>query len=199
MNGGFRKNKGIIIELTSLLDIIMIMLFWVMLNVSNSAADAEKKAQEKIDAANSKVASAQADAQKQIDEAKQENQKQIDQINEQNREMKQNAENMQNALDGFSEGKMVTLEMKYEGGHDVIYVSQNGGSSKSVTVDDKLKDNLASALNSYGLDKDSIILAAFMYDGNTVLYRDVNNVQDVLSKIKGNYKNIYFTHINTTK
>lgn len=199
MNGGFRKNKGIIIELTSLLDIIMIMLFWVMLNVSNSAADAEKKAQEKIDAANSKVASAQADAQKQIDEAKQENQKQIDQINEQNREMKQNAENMQNALDGFSEGKMVTLEMKYEDGHDVIYVSQNGGSSKSVTVDEKLKDNLSSALNSYGLDKDSIILAAFMYNGNTVLYRDVNNVQDVLSKIKGNYKNIYFTHINTTK
>ena len=188
MNGGFRKNKGIIIELTSL-----------MLNISNSAADAEKKAQEKIDAANSKVESAQADAQKQIDEAKQENQKQIDKINEQNREMKQNAENMQNALDGFSEGKMVTLEMKYEDGHDVIYVSQNGGSSKSVTVDEKLKDNLSSALNSYGLDKDSIILAAFMYDGNTVLYRDVNNVQDVLSKIKGNYKNIYFTHINTTK
>ena len=199
MNGGFRKNKGIIIELTSLLDIIMIMLFWVMLNVSNSAADAEKKAQEKIDAANSKVASAQADAQKQIDEAKQENQKEIDKINEQNREMKQNAENMQNALDGFNEGKMVTLEMKFENGQDVIYVSQNGGSSQSVTVDDKLKDNLSSALNSYGLDKDSIILAAFMYDGNTVLYRDVNNVQDVLSKIKGNYKNIYFTHINTTK
>ena len=199
MNGGFRKNKGIIIELTSLLDIIMIMLFWVMLNVSNSAADAEKKAQEKIDSANSKVQSAQADAQKQIDEAKQENQKEIDKINEQNREMKQNAENMQNALDGFNEGKMVTLEMKFENGQDVIYVSQNGGSSKSVTVDDKLKDNLASALNSYGLDKDSIILAAFMYDGNTVLYRDVNNVQDVLSKIKGNYKNIYFTHINTTK
>ena len=49
----------------------------------------------------SKVASAQADAQKQIDEAKQENQKQIDQINEQNREMKQNAENMQNFMNAM--------------------------------------------------------------------------------------------------
>ena len=55
---GFRKNKGIIIELTSLLDIIMIMLFWVMLNVSNNAQDIEKKAQEKIDEANAKTVQA---------------------------------------------------------------------------------------------------------------------------------------------
>ena len=55
MNGGFRKNKGIIIELTSLLDVILIMLFWLILNMSNTAANAEKKAQEQIDAANAKV------------------------------------------------------------------------------------------------------------------------------------------------
>ena len=32
----FRKNKGIVLELTSLLDVIMIMLFWVMTDVSAS-------------------------------------------------------------------------------------------------------------------------------------------------------------------
>lgn len=199
MNGGFRKSKGIIIELTSLLDIILIMLFWMMLNVSNSAQDAEKRAQEKIDAADAKVVQIQSDAQKEIDSMKEQNQKQIDQINEQNREMKQNAENMQSALDGFSSGKMVTLEMKFKDGSDVIYVSQGTHDAKTVTVDDKLAENLAEVLNSYGLDKNSIILAAFMYDGNSVLYRDVDKVQNVLSTIKGNYKNIYFTHINTTK
>lgn len=188
MNGGFRKSKGIIIELTSLLDIILIMLFWVMLNVSSSAADAEKKAQEQIDAANAQVVQAQQDAQKQIDD-----------IIDQNAEMRQDAENMQLALDGFGSGKMVTLEMKFEDSRDIIYVSQDSGSAQSVVVDDKLSENLAAALNSYGLDKDSIILAAFIYDGNTVLYRDVNTVQNVLGTIKGNYKNIYFTHINTTK
>lgn len=188
MNGGFRKNKGIIIELTSLLDIILIMLFWVMLNVSNTAADAEKKAQEQIDAANAKVTQAKEDAQKQIDE-----------INEQNKEMKQQAENMQNALDGFDSGKMVTLDMRFEDGRDVIYVSQESEQKKPVIVNSELSENLKNALNSYGLDKDSIILAAFMYDGNSVLYRDVEKVQDVLSKIKGNYKNIYYTQVNKTK
>ena len=84
MNGGFRKNKGIIIELTSLLEIIMIMLFWVMLNVSNSAQNAEKKAQEKVDAANAKVVQAQKDAQDEIERAKQQNQKELDDMNKKN-------------------------------------------------------------------------------------------------------------------
>ena len=42
-----------------------------------------------------------------------------------------------------------------------------------------------------------VVLPFFeLVDGETI---SENNVQDVLSKIKGNYKNIYFTHINTTK
>ena len=196
---GFRKNKGIIIELTSLLDIILIMLFWLMMNISNSASEIEKKAQEKIDRANAKVQQAQVDADKKVNEAQDDAKKQIDQINEQNKQMRQDNVNMQNALDGFSNGKMVTVEMKYQDSHDVIYVAQNGSSPEAIAVDDKLSENLSRALNSYGLDKDSIILAAFMYDGNSVLYRDVDKVQNVLSTIKGNYKNIYFTHINTTK
>lgn len=197
--GGFRKNKGIIIELTSLLDIIMIMLFWVMLNVSNSAQNAEKKAQEKVDTANAKVVQAQKDAQDEIERAKQQNQKELDDMNKKNQEIKQAAEDMQQALDGFGNGKMVTLEMKYEDSHDVIYISQGIEEKKTVSVDEKLKDSLSAALNSYGLDKNSIILTAFVYDGDSVLYRDVEKVQSTLSSIKSNYKNIYYTHINTTK
>ena len=197
--GGFRKNKGIIIELTSLLDIIMIMLFWVMLNVSNSAQNAEKKAQEKVDAANAKVVQAQKAAQDEMERAKQQNQKELDDMNKKNQEIKQAAEDMQQALDGFGNGKMVTLEMKYEDSHDVIYISQGIEEKKTVSVDEKLKDSLSAALNSYGLDKNSIILTAFVYDGDSVLYRDVEKVQSTLSSIKSNYKNIYYTHINTTK
>ena len=185
---GFRKNKGIIIELTSLLDIIMIMLFWVMLNVSNNAQDIEKKAQEKIDEANSKTVQAQQDAQEQIDK-----------IKEENKATELAAKNMQDALDGFSSGMMVSVEMRYSGGKDVIYVSRNNSEPAAVEVNDKLNEELSKALDSYGLTKDSIILAAFMYDGDKVLYRDVNKVLDTLGKIKGNYKNIYFTQINTTK
>ena len=120
-------------------------------------------------------------------------------MNKKNQEIKQAAEDMQQALDGFGNGKMVTLEMKYEDSHDVIYISQGIEEKKTVSVDEKLKDSLSAALNSYGLDKNSIILTAFVYDGDSVLYRDVEKVQSTLSSIKSNYKNIYYTHINTTK
>ena len=89
--------------------------------------------------------------------------------------------------------------MRYSDGKDVIYVSRNNSEPAAVEVNDKLNEELSKALDSYGLTKDSIILAAFMYDGDKVLYRDVNKVLDTLGKIKGNYKNIYFTQINTTK
>ena len=141
----------------------------------------------------------QEDADKKVQQAQDDAKKQIDKINEQNKEMRQDNENMHNALDGFSSGKMVTVEMKFSDNRDVIYVSQNNSTPQTAAVDDKLAENLTKALNSFGLDKDSIILAAFMYDGNTVLYRDVNTVQNVLVNIKGNYRNIYFTQINTTK
>ncbi len=44
---GFRKNKGIVLELTSLLDVIMIMLFWVMTDVSASA-DSQKRGRKSL-------------------------------------------------------------------------------------------------------------------------------------------------------
>ena len=50
---GFRKNKGIVLELTSLLDVIMIMLFWVMTDVSASADSQKEDAKAQVQAINS--------------------------------------------------------------------------------------------------------------------------------------------------
>ena len=47
---GFRKNKGIVLELTSLLDVIMIMLFWVMTDVSASADSQKEDAKAQVQA-----------------------------------------------------------------------------------------------------------------------------------------------------
>ena len=46
----FRKNKGIVLELTSLLDVIMIMLFWVMTDVSASADSQKEDAKAQVQA-----------------------------------------------------------------------------------------------------------------------------------------------------
>ena len=51
----FGKNKGLIIELTSLLDVILIMLFWVMMNSSAKAEQAQENATTEIENANSQL------------------------------------------------------------------------------------------------------------------------------------------------
>ena len=44
---GYRKSKGIVIELTALLDVILIMLFWVMMNVQESQPSAVDQAEKR--------------------------------------------------------------------------------------------------------------------------------------------------------
>jgi len=51
----FSKSKGIVIELTALLDVIMIMLFWVMMNVQDSSKSASTAAEKKAAAAEQRL------------------------------------------------------------------------------------------------------------------------------------------------
>ena len=42
------KGKGIIIELTALLDVILIMLFWVMMNMKDETEAVQNEAEAKV-------------------------------------------------------------------------------------------------------------------------------------------------------
>ena len=53
------KNKGIIIELTALLDVILIMLFWIMMNTRNGMNSAVTEAEKKAESAQQQLQSVQ--------------------------------------------------------------------------------------------------------------------------------------------
>ncbi|MDE6798171.1 MAG: hypothetical protein K2J36_09200 [Ruminococcus sp.] len=53
------KNKGIIIELTSLLDVILIMLFWLMMNLQEQNKNISQEAEQRIAQAEETVANAE--------------------------------------------------------------------------------------------------------------------------------------------
>ena len=183
----FKKSKGMIIELTSLLDVIMIMLFWVMMNISQGAEKAEDKAQKEISAANAQVQQEKEKARQKIDNLESEK-------NEKDIQIK----NMQSAFDGFENGMMISLNIRYENGADKLYISQNGENSAVLDIDAFLAENIITKLDSFS-KKDTVLLAAVVYDGNTVLYRDVTAVKAAMESVKDNYDNIYFTYINATK
>ncbi|MGN0594717.1 MAG: hypothetical protein ACI4I6_06125 [Hominimerdicola sp.] len=183
----FRKSKGMIIELTSLLDVIMIMLFWVMMNVSQGVEKAEEKAQQEIDAANA-----------QIQQEKEKSGEIIEGLENDKEQLDGQIKAMQSALDGFEDGMMLFLNLKYENGSDKLYISQNGEATAELDIDENLADNIMTELDEFA-DSDAVMLATVVYDGNTVLYRDMKTLKYAVENLKENYDNIYFTYINATK
>ena len=75
---GFRKNKGIVLELTSLLDVIMIMLFWVMTDVSASADSQKEDAKAQVQAVTQQLEEQKKKSADELEKLREDMQKQID-------------------------------------------------------------------------------------------------------------------------
>lgn len=75
---GFRKNKGIVLELTSLLDVIMIMLFWVMTDVSASADSQKEDAKAQVQAVTQQLEEQKQKSADELENLREDMQKQID-------------------------------------------------------------------------------------------------------------------------
>ena len=198
---GFKKSKGIVIELTALLDVILIMLFWVMMNTQSSGEDIKEQAESRIAAAESKLETEResweqekeqilADASSQIDEAW----KKAESIDS------QAAENQQ-ALDGYAEGLLVTLNLRYDGNSGTLYISDNGSEQGTIAVtnENTMAEEIIYQFENMGLEHGSVVLCAMVYDGDTALYRDVRAVTSAVDIVGETYENFYCTFINTTK
>jgi len=44
-----------------------------------------------------------------------------------------------------------------------------------------------------------VMLAAVVYDGDAVLYRNMRIVENAVQAVSDKYENVYFTYINTSK
>lgn len=197
--GGYRKSKGLVLELTSLLDVIMIMLFWVMTNSSASAADAQDSADKKVREAQAQVAAAE----ERIDEQARQYDEQIEQIKaqamQQEERINEDAAKNQQAINDFSEGLLITLNVKNANGTGTLTVSRGDHQLSSYSIGDGLYDQLDLAFASLGVNDDMTALAAVIYDGDQVLYKDISAVRTAVSSIAQEHRNIYFTYINTSK
>ena len=186
------KNKGLIIELTSLLDVILIMLFWVMMVSSDKADKAEQNAEAKVQQAN-------AEAQVKIDEAKEDAERYI---NERLAEQKEDLEKLDEyvkTLEGFENGEMLSISITYVDQSEMLSFARSGEQISTVALTDysDIEYEIRRVLDTLP-NKNGIILAAFIYDGNTALYRDVLGVRKALENLRKDYGGIYFAYINTS-
>ena len=186
------RNRGIVIELTSLLDGILIMLFWVMMVSSDKADKAEQKAEEKIQAAN-------VQAQMQADEAKEEAERYINQRLAEQKEELEKLDEYVKTIEGFENGEMLSISITYVEQSEMLSFARSGEQISSVALTEQadIEQEIRKVLDMLP-NKNGIILAAFIYDGNTALYRDVQGVRKALENLRRDYGGIYFAYINTS-
>lgn len=195
---GFHKNKGIVIELTALLDVIMIMLFWLVMNMSESTDKAEKKAQAEIESASSQIEVEKKKAQEEIDSILDDTSRQIAEAQEKAENINSSAAANQEALDGYEQGLLVTLMMKSESDGDKLYIKRGDDEVSSFSIESTdCEQALTDALKSLELEEDDVVLCALVYDGNSVLDKNFNKLNSAIEKIHLDYKKLYCTYINT--
>ena len=185
---GFRKNKGIVLELTSLLDVIMIMLFWVMTDVSASADSQKEDAKAQVQAVTQQLEEQKQKSADELENLRKNMQKQIDEAYKKAENINSNAAKNQQALDGYTQGMLISLDMRNENGTDKLYISRNDISGR-----------LISLFEGLGAADGEVMLAAVVYDGDAVLYRNMRIVENAVQAVSDKYENVYFTYINTSK
>ena len=187
--GGFHKNKGIVIELTALLDVIMIMLFWVMMNVQTNSDEAKAEADERV-----------AAVEQQMMEIKAETDAEIARVWEMAENVDQKAAETQKALYGYEQGMVITLNIRYNN-EGKLYISNYDQllGSAAISTSESANQLIVSALDKAGLKQDDVILCALVYDSDVALYRDVKSVKAAVESVRAAYPSFYCTYIDTSK
>lgn len=180
-----KKNRGIIIELTALLDVLMIMLFWVMMNSSQTADKARAEAEQAKNAA--KEVSAQAE-------------KEISEQKRKAKEVNAYAQANQQALDDYNKGEGIIINVKYEDEKDKLYINQG---EKQVAILDfdgnNLWEQLVKTFEDMGYEKDEPVICTVVYDGDVMLYRNYDKLNNAFERVCEKYNNFYCTLVNTNK
>ena len=189
-----RKRKSVIVELTSLLDVIFIMLFMVMNRSQNAAAEAQSTAAFEV-----------AEAQAQID-AMQDEVNVYREIIEEVQEERANLESMQSKLNSYEVfeeyAKIISVHVL-----DNTY-------KRTLTVDDgavktkidfnwdnmdyassALEDTLRECINT----AENPVFIVFSYNGDKLYRQDYNLVSEVITEVQGGYENVYIKFDDTVK
>lgn len=194
------KNKGIIIELTALLDVIFIMLFWLMINVQEGSAKVREDADSRIAEAQAEVAQIREETEEKLESMREQTDSEIRRAKELAENMDKTAAANQQALENYGNGLMLTINLRYShGGELVVMNGEDELARTAVTSGNDVYSALTDALKKAGISTDDVVLCAFVYDGSHALFRDVSEITDAVGRLGKSYKYFYCTFINTAR
>lgn len=188
------KNKGIAIELTALLDVILIMLFWVMMNMERQSENVREEAESRIAASEQKY----EEMYDSMTSALNQKQAVIDKYEGLTDESVAAAN--QKALDNFSEGRLITLNLSYDAVGTLSVLDENGELGHTlITSREEIADKITACLKDAGLSENDVILCALVYDGDRARYKDMKLIKLAADDVAGSYGKFYCTYINVSR
>lgn len=192
------KNKGIAIELTALLDVILIMLFWVMMSMERQSENVRADAEEQIAASKKKYEDMYESMYESMSAELEEKQATIDKY--ESRDTESVAAANQKALDEFAEGRIITLNLSYDAVGTLVALGEDGEIGHTLISDRRdIAEKISGYLTDAGLGEDDVILCALVYDGDRALYDDLNVIKDAAGDVAKTYGNFYCTYINISR
>lgn len=197
------KVREVILDFTSLLDVMMIILFFFILFSKIDVDTATENANKAEASYNSML--------EETEKEKLENQQEQEEWREKASEewerlelADENAAKNQEALSAYNEGRGISFNL-----HDVekgdiwtlsiIYGNKKLGEIGSQEVRD-LKEKLKEFIIKAGYSTDDVIIGTLTFNGNEYgTEKAVPIIENGIMSIQREYKNLYFTKINTTK
>lgn len=190
------KVREIILDFTSLLDVVMIILFFFVLYSSIDTENAAEKA---------KAAEASfTEMQEQNEREQMEWRQKADEEWERILSADANAGKNQQALSAYNDGKGISFNLHEVEKGDVWTLSVLSGNKRigEISSEDsrELKEKLKEMVKKAGYASDDVIISTLTFNGNDFgTEAAVPTVEKAIMSIQREYKNLYFTTINISK
>lgn len=190
------KIREIILDFTSLLDVIMIILFFFILFSTLEVDTVTKSAED-----------ARLNYEKQMEQQAIEQEELLEQLESEWERLLQadrNAAKNQQALIAYDQGAILAFNLQDVESRSAWTLNVLLGEEKLGTVQaqqsDKLVEKLGAMMRNAELDKADVIIGTLTYDGNSYgTAGAVPVIEDAIGEMQEEYSNLYFTTINISR
>ncbi len=194
------KFKEILLDFTSLLDVIMIILFWFILNYHNQTVAIQEQANQKINEAESIVA--------EVDEKKAELAEKEQELLDQQSEIESMLAEIKDAderkganiagLNEFQKGINLTVRLERENNGKFVMLIYKGNDLDSEMADEEIAlsdfntERFSMIIRNYDYKEDDAVLLELVYNNEEIgSNKAVGTIDEVLEEIKEEYPYLY--------
>lgn len=190
------KYKDVVLDFTSLLDIILIILFFFILYSAFNVEKAELRAEEarsEYEGLSAELESERAGIQEEWDRLL---------------ALDENAARNQQALIAFNNGAMLSFNLQKEDSSDAWKLSATRRASAgaeeervgAILPGEDISGSILRIIGEAGFAEDDVVIVTFTYDGSVIgTHRLYVEIMKAFRDVQAARQNVYLTAINTSK